>query len=134
MAEEEASRDEALGKIREGIAYICENLARVRRALAGVDADDERQLLGLLRERVLDGGDPQDILDAIHATLLAAGDARGIYARTRGELALPGMAVNRPVEIAYLCPVMRCLRVVPGPLVISPKCNLTDNPLHQGRI
>lgn len=134
MADQEAEEDPAGDRIREGIAYLCEHFARIQSALGGTGGHGMPLLPDRLQECVLESGSPQDVLDALHKALLAAGDARGIYTRTRGNMNLPGMTVSQPSEVVYLCPIMRCGRVVPGPLVIAPRCNLAGTPLRRDRL
>jgi hypothetical protein len=134
VADEEADEDPTGHRMQEGVAYLCEHFARIQSALGGADGQGMPLLLNRLQERVLGSDSPQDVLDAIHEALIAAGDARGIYMRTRGNMTLPGMTASQPPEVIYLCPIMRCRRVVPGPLVIAPRCNLAGTPLRRDRL
>lgn len=118
---------------RVGLGYVCAHHDEIRRDLSlsgfgGVRSRTERGGNGVdgfaaepepLRDLALAlTGDQSPIpaLDAIHAALLAAGDALGLYGRARPGIrgvTPPGVdtAVPPPTEeTVYLCPRRRCSR------------------------
>ena len=117
---------------RAEVAYICDQLDRIRAALEthsirGV-APLERVLAALLA-----GEDMTEALEALHVALLAAGDAAGINGRTRGMKPI-GANSAMPDESVLLCPTNQCSRYnwPDGPE--APRCRITGQPLREERL
>ncbi|WP_371675657.1 hypothetical protein [Streptomyces sp. NBC_01276] len=121
---------------RDEVAYVCEQLDRIRTDLethAAEGAAPLESLAAALRA----GTDPSARLDALHEALLAAGDAAGVRGRARG---LDPIGTARPAPDAWvlLCPTGQCSRYSwpdagDGPDE-APRCRIGDQALRRERL
>jgi hypothetical protein len=121
----------AMRRLREGLGYVCSQNAELREILPpdGVAALD--QVIAAARV----GEVPASLLDTLHEALLRAGDALGIYGRTRSSGSLAGLS-SAPEETVYLCPSGRCNRYVwTRDVTNAPLCALaSDAPMRWERL
>lgn len=120
---------------REDIAYVCDQLDRIRATLEAYGREGAaplERLLAALRE----GGDPDlgPPLEVLHEALLAAGDAAGVNGRDRGLTPL-GINPPAPDEWVLLCPTGLCARHAwPDHGVETPRCRISERPLRTERL
>ncbi|MBF6229304.1 hypothetical protein IU470_29965 [Nocardia abscessus] len=125
MGVEPAQRD-AL-RVGGGLAYVCRNLPEIRSLLRDDGGDPSTPLQQLLA-RTQSGDSPAiaPLLDAVHAALQQAGDARGIFGNLRG---MAGVGL-RPIEIVYRCPNALCTGRQDDEVgAETPRCAVTDREL-----
>jgi hypothetical protein len=119
------------------LAYVCAHADEIRAALAD-DASGGKglQTLERLRSALRSDGEISRPLEELHLALLRAGDALGVYGHVRsaGGLSLAGFDEGEPLEVVYRCPVGRCRRVVPGPAVNPPRCEVVGEALRWGQL
>lgn len=120
-------------QVAEGVAYVCENVERIRATLQR-GPEHGPQALGELLAALRDAADPVGPLQAVHHALRRAGDALGILGRTRDAsmVTLAGIGAGRPREPVLLCPraSQPCARYAwpePGVTVV---CHVTGVPLR----
>ncbi|MEE4418400.1 hypothetical protein [Streptomyces bugieae] len=117
---------------REDIAYVCDQLDRIRATLEAYGTDGAaplERLLAALRA----GGDLGPPLDVLHEALLAAGDAAGVNGRARGLTPL-GITSPAPDEWVLLCPAGLCARHAWPDRGEPPRCRISDRPLRRERL
>ncbi|MFF4835060.1 hypothetical protein [Streptomyces sp. NPDC001315] len=118
--------------LREDIAYVCDQLDRIRTALEAYGRDGVVPLECLLT--ALHGGeDLAAPLSTLHEALLAAGDAAGIRGQARG-LEPIGVGAPTPDERVLLCPIHQCSRHAwPGSCGAA-RCLISGQPLRTERL
>lgn len=100
---QQSQRDEL--RIHAGVAYVCANLSDMYDLISAGAVNVTAPLENLLNAvRGEDRAAVPPALEALHAALQQAGDARAIFGNLRG-FAVPGV---RPSEIVYRCPLQRC--------------------------
>ncbi|MFF3215832.1 hypothetical protein ACFYYB_35095 [Streptomyces sp. NPDC002886] len=117
---------------RAGVAYVCEQLERIRRDLRHHSARGTAPL-DLLMAVLGAGEDPTAPLEAVHEALLAAGDARGVHGGQRGLNPI-GAASAMPETWVLLCPTDSCSRYgwPDGPETHA--CAISGRPLRRERL
>jgi hypothetical protein len=125
-------RSDIADRARDGVAYVCGHLDRIR---ADLDSNGSRDpsCLEQLIAAVRDGQDPSGPLDALHTALLVAGDALGVYGNTRGLKPI-GTDVNTAAETIYVCPTRQCSRYSWPEGVTPPHCEITAKPMCRVRL
>ncbi|WP_406368153.1 hypothetical protein [Streptomyces sp. NBC_01546] len=117
---------------RDDVAYICDQLGSIRTTLEAHSPLGAAPLEGLLAA-LRDGEDPATPLNVLHEALLAAGDAAGVYARSRA-LNPPGVNPAVPDEWVLLCPTGQCSRHAWPDGSDVPRCRISDRPLRAERL
>ncbi|MFF3033194.1 hypothetical protein ACFVS7_19555 [Streptomyces rubiginosohelvolus] len=125
---------EPSARVRGGLSYVCEHLDALREHLDELGRTDALdRLVGAV---VDDGGeDPAAPLDALDRIVREDGDARGAYgtaARTVSEPRIVGLSAATEAEVAFLCPLGACARVLwATPAMGSPpSCGMSGAPLR----
>jgi hypothetical protein len=124
-------------KVRQGLAYVCAHFDEISVALAEEGPDgDGLHALERLRSALRASGEFSDPLADLHLALQRAGDALGVYGHIRGVRSWPlaGFDQSEPFEIVYRCPIGRCPRVVLGPAVTLPRCEVARRALSRERL
>jgi hypothetical protein len=124
-------------QLADAIAYVCENVARIRETLDRGPADGPARLDELLAA-LRAGTDPVDLLEAVHRALRRAQDAIGVFGRTRDAAmtTLAGIHRNHPRESVLLCPRVGhpCARYAWPDRTDIPRCAVTDTPLRRATL
>lgn len=134
---EAASSEIEAERALNGLAYVCAHLGEITDVLTDDNTGREGSTaFARLRSAVRHNEDIIGPLGDIHHALLRAGDALGIYGHVRGlhSLILAGVEQGRPLEIVYRCPAGRCPRIVPGPAVTPPRCDVVGQELRWGQL
>ncbi len=123
-------------RTRDALAYACGHLEELRADLGDDPAGSA--VLDRLLSRIRRNGKIVDVLDEIHASLQAAGDALGLYGRVPGRhgdrgIDLPGLDTG-PLEIVYLCPIGRCSGHEPQAAGTPPRCGISGKELRRERL
>jgi hypothetical protein len=124
-------------QVSHGLAYVCAHADEIRAALAeDASGAEGLQALGRLRSLLRGNRDISGPLTDLHHALLRAGDALGVYGHVRGARgwSLAGFNESEPLEIVYRCPIGRCSRVVPGPALTPPRCEMVGEGLRRGQL
>ncbi|TRV81501.1 hypothetical protein FKN01_03355 [Streptomyces sp. 130] len=124
--------ERSTAEIADAVGYVCRRQLQLRQVLAsgpGVAALDA--VIGVLRA----GGDPRQSLDDLHRALREAGDALGVFGRSRGLFDLAGSDRYARQEPVLLCPQggahYPCARFAfPAPGV-TPRCEVSGEPLRR---
>ncbi|MFE4801015.1 hypothetical protein ACFRFL_39990 [Streptomyces sp. NPDC056708] len=128
MAEEEHA-----ARVRRGLSYVCENFDALREHLTEVER--ARELDRLLRAVVDGTDDPAGPLDVVDRIIREDGDARGAYGaapRTVPGSRLAGVPAPGGAEVAFLCPLGVCARMVWADRAMrsAPICRMSGAPLR----
>lgn len=119
--------------VRQGLSYVCEHLGALNQHLTELGRTDA---LVRLQRAVVDGTeDPQAPLDAVDEIVRRDGVARGVYgpgARGVPEPAPVGTGTAAAVDVAFLCPLGTCARVVWAERTMqeAPLCRMASVPLR----
>ncbi|MFE3196319.1 hypothetical protein ACFXHA_45490 [Nocardia sp. NPDC059240] len=126
-------------RTRDGLAYLCGNLAEIRQTLDD-DGTNPSTPLERLRSAIHGQRDNEilPLLDTVHTALQFAGDALGVYGHhgyhSRGPTGLDVAGSGGPLEITYRCPIKRCSgRERNEVSESSPHCVLADRKLERDR-
>jgi hypothetical protein len=121
----------------EALAYVCGRLDYLRAALPHDEADEPPALRALFNA-LSSADDLAGPLDALHADLLNAGDALGVWGHVRSGLrnmTVPGVDSGAPLELIYLCPIGRCAGRRPDRTTTFPMtCAVTGRELRRERL
>lgn len=121
----------------DALAYVCGRLDYLRAVLPHDEGDDPPALRALF-DALRDAQDLVGPLEALHAGLLNAGDALGVWGHVRSgwrSLSVPGVEENAPFEVVYLCPLGRCSGRRPDRTTTFPvTCAITGRELRRERL
>ncbi|GGJ27924.1 hypothetical protein [Streptomyces brasiliensis] len=118
--------------LREDIGYVCDQLDRIRAALAAYGLDGAAPLDRLLAA-LRDGEGLAAPLSALHEALLAAGDAAGVRGTARGLNPI-GVGPATPDEWVLLCPTRQCSRHAWPDSSGATPCRISGQPLRKERL
>ncbi|MEU1409487.1 hypothetical protein ABZ471_45970 [Streptomyces sp. NPDC005728] len=124
--------DGTASDLREGIAYVCDQLDRIRAALEAYGRDGGDPLDRLLAA-LQDGEGLAAPLSALHEALLAAGDAAGVRGTARGLNPI-GVSSATPDEWVLLCPTGQCSRHAWPDSSGAAPCRISGRPLRKERL
>ncbi|MFF1872811.1 hypothetical protein [Kitasatospora herbaricolor] len=135
--------EDAARRTKAGLAYICTHVQEIREDLSGNQTDgtagDPPLLIDL--QQALTAGQPCDpALDAIHRTLLDAGDVLGLYGRVHPNdrgLVPDGFDTAKPPpshEMVYLCPIDQCSRYSWPQPGSPPRCAISGQALREDHL
>ncbi|MGC9496882.1 hypothetical protein [Streptomyces sp. WG7] len=125
--------ENASAQVRRGLSYVCENLDALDRHLAELGRTDA---LVRLRRAIVDRTeDVQAPLDVLDELVRRDGDARGAYGtgvRTVPEPSPVGTGAAAEADVAFLCPLGTCARVVWAERTMQepPLCRVASVPLR----
>jgi hypothetical protein len=121
----------------DALAYVCGRLDYLRAVLPHDEAGEPPALRALL-DALRDAQDLAGPLDALHAGLLRAGDALGVWGHVRSGwrgLGVPGVEEDAPLEVVYVCPLGRCSGRRPDRTTTFPvTCTITGQELRRERL
>lgn len=147
-----ASRPPRDAELNAALAYVCQKLDDLRDLLCpGGQQEEPAELRAVLAavtaSTPLDQEHLYRLLDTLHQTVQAAGDARGIWAGARttarrldpSSISIPGISASgitgHPQEICYTCPIGRCAGRRPDQTTIFPLiCAITGRELVRERL
>ncbi|MFF5338426.1 hypothetical protein [Streptomyces sp. NPDC013181] len=123
--------ERSTAEIADAVEYVCRHQGRLREVLgSGPGAAPLDAVVGVLRA----GGDPRQSLADLHRALRVAGDALGVFGRSRGSWDLAGSDRYARQEPVLLCPqgtLYPCARFAfPAPGV-TPRCEVSGEPLRR---
>ncbi|MFC8663162.1 hypothetical protein [Streptomyces sp. NPDC057199] len=123
----------------QALAYVCRRLDYLRRLLAPEqDTSGGPPELRALTNAVTTAQRPdrdtfQDLLQALHGAVQAAGDPLGVWQEPKERsLHLPGASGGAPFEPLYRCPIGRCAGRRPDKSTVFPlTCTITGRELER---
>lgn len=127
-----ADHSDSFVGLRDEVAYVCQQLERLRAALEAYGADGAtplERLIAALRA----GENPSTSLERLHQALLAIGDAAGVHGGER-SLNPIGAGPTGLEESVLLCPMGRCSRYSWPDGLDAPNCHISDQPLRTERL
>ncbi|MFI6542971.1 hypothetical protein ACIBO9_06960 [Streptomyces prunicolor] len=123
----------------QALAYVCRRLDYLRRLLApDQDMGEGPPELRVLTDAVTAAQQPdrdafQDLLQALHEAVQAAGDPLGVWQASQARsIHLPGASGGAPFESLYRCPIDRCAGRHPDQSTVFPlTCKITGRELER---